>query len=277
VAGDASGAVVTLRKRTLVLDGDKSTYLDLACKRHDLFDQFAILSAEVLDRATKKPADAVNVTTEVLESWRELLRSLTQSGLDRGGVIGLFGELSVLKRILSIDARRGVEAWTGPRSARHDFQRGAYALEVKSSTARRGRPIVIHGLDQLERVPNTTLHLWWIRLEVSVGRGESLRNLVDQVFEMSLNHEDLEQDLAKVGYQLNQPEQYERPLFTQIEARLYRVDDSFPSLTHKDLVRGELPHGVVAVDYDINLSGDHPTPVTSEEEEVLLRSLATHP
>jgi hypothetical protein len=274
VTGEGSGAVVTLRKRTLVLDGVKCTYLDLACKRHDLFDQFAMLSAEVLDRAESSPAEAVGVATTVLESWRELLRSLTHPGLDRGGVIGLYGELIVLKQILAINARRGVEAWSGPRSGRHDFQRGADALEIKTSTARVGRPIQIHALDQLEWVPNTRLFVWWIRLEVSVGRGESLRMLVDQVLEACLKRADLEQSLAKVGYKLDQPQQYERPLFTQVEARLYRVDDTFPSLTHKDLVGGQLPHGVLGVVYDIDVSGDQPIPVTSLEEQRLLHSLS---
>src|ERR1700676_4632523 len=49
VPGEASGALITVRKRTLVLEGSRHTYLDLACKRADLFDQFAVLASEVVN------------------------------------------------------------------------------------------------------------------------------------------------------------------------------------------------------------------------------------
>jgi hypothetical protein len=274
VPSEMSGAVVTLRKRVLVRDGASRTYLDLACKRAEVFDQFAILSAELLATAAPNPDDVVEITMDVLSSWRELLRSLVRGGLGREGVIGLFGELLILKRMLAIDARHSVEAWTGPGGGRHDFQRALDSLEVKSSTARRGRPVVIHGLDQLERLPNTRLYLWWLRLEVSVGRGESLGSLVNHVLDACPNRADLEQKLAKAGYELNQPELYDQPLFTRMESRLYLVDDSFPALTRHSLVAGELPAGVIAVSYEINLSGDKPGSVESADEERLLNSLA---
>lgn len=274
VSAEVSGAVITLRRRVLVRDGLSRAYLDLACKRAEVFDQFAILSTELLTAAAPNPDDIVKITVDVLASWRELLRSLVRSGLGRDEIIGLFGELLILKRMLAIDARYSVEAWTGPGGGRHDFQRARESLEVKSSTARRGRPVVIHGLDQLERLPQTRLNLWWLRLEVSVGRGESLRSLVDHVLDTSLTRADLEQKLAKAGYDLHQPDEYEQPLFTQIESRLYLVDEAFPALTRQSLVSGELPAGVIAVSYEINLSGDKPAPVESAQEDRLLNLLA---
>jgi hypothetical protein len=276
VPEEASGAVVTVRKRTLVLEGSRHAYLDIACKRADLFDQFAVLASEVVNTAARTPEHAVRIAGEVLMSWRELLRLMSPSALTRDTVIGLYGELSILKRIFAMDPLHGLEAWTGPAGARHDFQRGTQTLEVKSSTARRGRPMVIHGLDQLEKIPNTTLHLWWLRLEVSVGRGQSLRSLVDEILNSCLRHADLEQKLLKVGYELGQPQLYDRPLFTQIESRLYPVDDAFPTLTHKHLVAGDLPQGVIALSYEINVSGDRPSALPAADEDSLLLHLA-HP
>jgi Putative PD-(D/E)XK family member, (DUF4420) len=276
VTEEASGAVVTVRKRTLVLEGARHAYLDLACKRADLFDQFAVLASEVVNTAARTPEHAVRIAGEVLTSWRELLRLMNPSALTRDAVIGLYGELSILGRIVALDPLHGLDAWTGPTGARHDFQRGPNNLEVKSSTARRGRPMVIHGLDQLEKIPNTTLHLWWVRLEVSVGRGQSLRSLVDEILNSCLRHADLEQKLIKVGYDLAQPQLYDRPLFTQIESRLYLVDDEFPTLTHKHLVAGDLPHGVIALSYEINVSGDKPSALPAADEDSLLLHLAHH-
>jgi Putative PD-(D/E)XK family member, (DUF4420) len=201
---------------------------------------------------------------------------MTPAALTRDAVIGLYGELSILKRIIALDALHGMDAWTGPTGARHDFQRAALTLEVKSSTARRGRPMVIHGLDQLEKSPNTILYLWWVRLEVSVGRGQSLRSLVDEVLNTCLRRAELEQHLLKTGYELGQPQLYERPLFTQIESRLYLVDEAFPALTRKHLIAGDLPQGVLSVSYEINVSGDKPDAMSRGDEENLLQLLA-HP
>lgn len=271
---ETTGAAVTLKKRRLVLERQEQSYADLACTRPDLFDEFAVLAAEIIAALDTEAADPAQTAARVVHDWRELLRALAPPQLDRRGVIGLFAELSVLNLILERDPRRTSEAWTGPSRSRYDFQRADTVLEVKGSTARRGRPIHVHGLDQLALPPNGRLYLCWVRVEVGIDRGESLRDLVERLLNRVSDPVDLEQKLTHYGYDFSTAEMYETPRLTELERRTYLVDDAFPTLTHRNLVGGELPHGVLAVEYDIDLSGDRPTPLTAEENDLVLRRLA---
>jgi putative PD-(D/E)XK family protein DUF4420 len=272
--GDSAGSAISLRVRPLVIDAHEQHFLDLMCSRPDLFDEFAVLSSEVVEAVVKSTSAPAEATAAVLKAWRELLRSISAPRLDRGGVIGLFAELSVLDRVLSVSPQRGVESWTGPDRARHDFGRGDVVVEVKGSTARRGRPLVVHGIDQLEAPPNATLYLVWIALEVGVERGESLRALVDRLLTKTLDPTTLERRLHAYGYDFHQPEAYESPLLSELDLRWYVVGDDFPRLTRSNLVAGQLPRGVLSVSYEVDLSGDHPPVLADAEVGALIHKLA---
>jgi len=267
------GAAVRLAARSLILDGGEGTYADVSCSRPDLYDEFATLASDVVAGVAADPTAPAETAARVIEEWRELLRAISVPTLDRSALIGLFAELLVLERVLEIDPRRRIDCWTGPTRGRHDFQRGQLVLDVKGTTARRGRPIVIHGIDQLEPPPNAELFIWWIRLEVGIGRGESLRTLAHRLVDRALNPADLEQKLRQAGYDFESEDAYETPLLTELEARLYHVDDSFPALTRRDLVHGDLPPRVTAVTFEIDLSGDEPHPVSADVEAHVLQTL----
>jgi hypothetical protein len=269
-----TGAAVTLTKRSLITDASEQTYADVACTRPDLYDEFAVLAAEIVNVVAEGGGEPAASAARVIGDWRELLRALAPPRLDRGGIVGLFAELTVLESVLERSPRRNSECWTGPSRGRYDFQRGASVLEVKGSTARRGRPIVIHGIDQLEEPPNASLYLYWTRLEVGIDRGESLRQIVERLLDLVRDPADLEQKLRNSGYDFAAPEIYETPLLTELERRLYRVDGDFPKLTRASLVGGELPHGVLSVEYVIDLSGDQPESLEQSDVDRLLDDLA---
>jgi hypothetical protein len=274
VRASVSGRWVRLAKRQLVVEGQLRTFADLSCSRPDLYDEFTVLAAEVVDAVAadvSRPVDAVNA---VLSDWRELLRALASGRLDRGAVIGLYAELAVLEWVVHLDPRRRIDCWTGPTGGRHDFQRRAVALEVKGSTARRGRPVIVHGLDQLEAPPEATLYLAWNRLEVGVDRGDSLHDIVGRLSNVVVDPIDFEHRLREIGYDLDFDDVHARPLFTVLETRFYRVDGDFPRLTRTNLVGGDVPRGVVAVTYEIDLTGDVPAVLPDHEVEAVLSALA---
>jgi len=271
---DAGGSAISIRPRALLVREHQQKFVDLACLRPDLFDEFAILCADVIEAVIGAPDEPLHAAAGVLKEWRELLRSISAPRLDRGGVIGLFAELRVLDRLLDADRRHSLDAWTGPSRARHDFQRGDVVVEVKGSTARRGRPLTVHGIDQLEPPPNARLYLAWVALEVSVGRGESLRALTERLLTKTLDPATLEQILSRCGYDFQHPESYDTPCFTELELRWYAVDDQFPRLTRANLVGRELPHGVIAVTYELDLGGDSPPILDPPHVDSLIRILA---
>jgi hypothetical protein len=270
----SSGPAIGLRKRSLIVDAHERTFADLSCSRKDLFDEFVVVARDVIRAVTSNETDAAEEAAEVLASWRELLRAFATPRLDKNGIIGLYGELLILDRLQEFDARKAAEAWTGPTGGRYDFQRGSLMLEVKTATARRGRPFVVHGLDQLEVAPHSKLFLCWIRLEVGVDRGTSLRSLAERVLDGSQNRSSIEQKLRNLGYDLDQQELFELPLLNELERRLYRVDDRFPTLTRTNLIGGDLPRGILAVSYEVDLAGDMPSPVEAGEETRVIHGLA---
>jgi hypothetical protein len=83
----------------------------------------------------------------------------------------------------------------------------------------------------------------------------------------------LENELRVAGYDFDNEENYNTPLLTELESRLYHVDDSFPRLTRAHLVTGDLPARVIAVRYDIDLSGDDPPPLGEQDVADVLRKL----
>jgi hypothetical protein len=87
----------------------------------------------------------------------------------------------------------------------------------------------------------------------------------------------LEQELRAAGYDFDNEESYDAPLLTELESRLYRVDDSFPRLTRAHLTTGDLPARVVTVRYEIDLSGDDPPPVAEQDVVAVLRKLGGTP
>jgi hypothetical protein len=269
-----SGAAVQLSSRSLLLDGQERLYADVSCSRGDLFDEFSVLAAEIIAEVTADPTTPAETASRVIARWRELLRAISLPTLERSAVIGLYAELLLLERILTHDPRRRIDCWTGPRRARHDFQRGPIVLDVKGSTARRGRPIVIHGIDQLETPPNAALYLWWVHLETGVGRGQSLRAQVHKLLDRVVDPTGLEHELIQAGYDFDNEESYDAPLLTELDARLYRVDASFPRLTRAHLVGGDLPARVTALSYEVDLSGDTPQPLDPAQEAEIVRALA---
>ena len=74
-----------------------------------------------------------------------------------------------------------VECWVGPTGGRHDFRRGAIAVEVKTTRAHTSRQVTIHGEDQLDAPDGGALHLHFVRLEEVPSGGASVTSLVDDL------------------------------------------------------------------------------------------------
>lgn len=127
------GPVLQLRKRALEDEETYQAYADLACLRNDLGDLFTELCVDVLGAAEELPENPVKALYRVLDRWKALFRT-QETPLGPEQLAGLFGELTVLHRLLEKDSSAH-RFWRGPEGHRHDFSAGPTAVEVKSSTA----------------------------------------------------------------------------------------------------------------------------------------------
>lgn len=116
------GPVLRLRKRPLEDAKTYQTYADLACLRHDVDDLFTELCIDVLGAVGELPDNPVKALYRVLDRWKALFRTQGKP-LGPDELAGLFGELTVLNRLLRKDPSAHL-IWYGPDGYRHDFLGG---------------------------------------------------------------------------------------------------------------------------------------------------------
>ncbi|MEW2254804.1 PD-(D/E)XK motif protein [Streptomyces sp. NPDC047869] len=259
------GPVLRLRKRPLEDDETYQMYADLACLRTDLNDLFTDLCVDVLDAVAALPANPVKALYGVLDRWKALFQS-EGAPLGPEQVAGLFGELLVLRRLLERDPSAH-RLWRGPGGHPHDFVAMKSAVEVKTTTAVRGRRARIHGLDQLDAPEDGALYLVWFRLQApdADGSGIGFLELLNQVLDSCDDESTLLELLAAVGYRSADTGKYQDCRFAVRQEAWYRVAPGFPRLTTRNLLEAGVPISVLDVEYTIDLPIDHPTVMTDDE------------
>ncbi|WP_329554686.1 PD-(D/E)XK motif protein [Streptomyces sp. NBC_00696] len=277
VRAGLDGPVLRLRKRPLEDAETYQTYADLGCLRDDLNDLFTELCVDVLEEAAELPDNPVKALYRVLDRWKSLFRTQgPQLGPEE--LAGLFGELTVLNRLLVLDPSAH-RIWRGPEGHRHDFSAAINAVEVKAGTGSEGRRPRIHGLDQLEAPDRGTLFLAWLRLHRTATSGVGTRFVesVDEAIRLSDDEEALLGLLARAGYRLADADLYEDVRFVIAEERWYRVGADFPGLTGEMLTEAGVPVSVLDVEYTIDLSGEIPAPMDPQQVSRMIENLVQEP
>jgi hypothetical protein len=267
------GPVLRLRKRALEDEETYQTYADLACLRSDLDDLFTELCVDVLGAIEELSTNPVKALYRVLDRWKALFQA---QGIPLGPeqLAGLFGELTVLNRLLAKDPSAH-RLWLGPEGHRHDFTGGTTAVEVKATTTSEGRRPRIHGLDQLEVPEGGNLCLAWFRLQRVSGNvaGIAFVDLVEQTLRLCDDEGAVLNLLGVVGYRSTDSDRYHDVRFAISEERWYRVGPGFPGLTGQALVEAGVPVSILDVEYTIDLSGEAPAPLSSDHVSQVIESM----
>jgi hypothetical protein len=271
---DTEGLNVQIRISRLLENGRERRFVDVICFAPELAELFTDVCADMLERVEDAPADPAGACVAVLNRWRELLRREVGAALGAQALAALFGELWHLREVVRRDPSRRVDIWAGPRGDRHDLRRDGVSLEVKSSTARVGRPVTIHGHQQLEPPPGGSLYVGWLRLERVPGGGESVPELVAELQELSRGERKFIELLDRAGYRKLDEIRYADVRFAVHEHRVYLVDDSFPRIVSASFSAGAPPAGVLELTYKVELGQEPPVPLDQEETDRLLHRLA---
>ncbi|TVU71874.1 PD-(D/E)XK motif protein [Cobetia crustatorum] len=227
-------------------------FLDLILKESRLANVFADLAEEILKRieAGEAPETAVQGT---IEDFRKLLAITPRTEIPLSELAGLIGELMILER-LSAENPNAVSSWTGPLSQRHDFRRGDFALEVKTSTRADASRVQIHGSDQLLPPTGAELFLAHVRIE-QTGRGDlTVAGLRQRIIELGVNETTLDIRLSAMGCREPQDEDWNGTAFSLEGMDIYTVREGFPRIVSSSFPGAAFPSGIVSLEYGIDLS-----------------------
>lgn len=231
-------------QRTLVVELEDRQYDDI----------FEIFCAHLIDGLSKcaKVQDATTLLLARLVRWQDFLRH-SHDHLGRQAIIGLFGELWLLRHLLiphlGISA---VGSWTGAQKAPQDFIfPGVCAIEVKTSTSRPMGSVFIHGERQLDDTDLRCLFLVCLRIELD-DAGESLNEIVAALRERASTAPEFaagfEILLAQAGWLARHAPKYEQMRFRMAQKRFFEVSVDFPRL-----LPASLAVGIDNVEYRLDL------------------------
>lgn len=264
-----TSAYLVVCRSSFAFHGRNQTFIDVMVTERALDQVFADLVEAILERIASGIAPE-RAVTGTIEQYRRLLRETRSRSVSEKQVVGLIGELVVL-RDLCRHSPKAVEAWRGPWEQRHDFRRGADAIEVKSSTRTDASVVTINGLDQLLSPNEGRMLLVHVKIERAQGGDLSVGRLHDEIIAAGVPMKRMEECLNAIGCpDFLDPEWNEFAFHLQsIEG--YRVDREFPSLTSRDLNAEAVKVGVEHVVYSVNLQLAQSCALSEDEFSSALR------
>jgi Putative PD-(D/E)XK family member, (DUF4420) len=193
-------------------------------------------------------------------------------------LLGLLGELSVLKTLVDAGGSSAVAAWVGPDAAEHDFQAGtAAALEVKTTLTL--PPVITCGLAQLDPGPIGILALAVIHARRQDDAATSLPTLIAEIEACLSGDEealdDLLAKLARAGYRRHLGASYAAYCFALASPVYYLVNETFPRMTHASF-KEPLDARVHRVSYQVELTGLSPLEADDPRMTRVVRALTAN-
>lgn len=221
-----------------------------------LEDVFVLFVEDVINSliAAKTDEDALSIIHARVNHWKDLFAKLSGDTLTPEQQRGLYGELLVLKTLLSLPDKLSVlHAWQGPHGGNHDFVLNKVALEVKSTKA--GSPSLgISNEMQLDPAGWKHLFVSLVVLSEVKGGADTLSALILEIRQLlSANLEALDLFAAKIrlaGIPDDMVEGYDTVGYHVRAVRHFHVQDGFPSIITTDI-----PDAVSEVRYQVDVSG----------------------
>jgi hypothetical protein len=209
--------------------------------------------------------------------WQRFWAEDDSEALSLTWLLGLMGELVVLRALISMGGPGVVGSWTGPEALDHDFQSGnRAAIEVKTTT--RLPAEVECNLKQLDPGVFETLLLAAV-LAKPVAQGGTTVSSLRTSIEAELNGHDEELDLflaklARAGHRHDREDAYAAHPFDLGEPTFHLVDENFPRITHASF-RKVLDARIQGVRYQLELTGLTALPVSGAVVQAVCRELAS--
>lgn len=206
----------------------------------DLFSSMAGDVAELLSTfRNSSEQEVLQVLLGRIQAWQDFMARRRDCILSPDAEVGLFGELWVMKSLLGsgVGASTTVEAWFGPLDGSQDFVLGRGAIEVKTTLAVSGFPVIVSSLEQLDESVKDPLFVAAVRLELS-ETGATLPEMAAAV-RLDLDHDPeavamFDGKVTRAGLFAAFADQYRRR-FIHTESMYLPVDQGFPHLSRTNV------------------------------------------
>lgn len=224
-----------------------SVRLTVKVKDSSYNDVFTVLVKDILSHIFQQSSQRKGVEALItrLARWQNFLRTYTPGILSDQERMGLYGELWLIKKMISLMADTAVliKAWVGPEGANQDFQFAKWAIEVKSTSGGPPEVISISSVRQLDATGINDLYLYHLALDVRSGGAQTLPGLVGEVRQLLRNRDEgivdsFNDKLMSAGYFDAMSGHYEEQSYTVRHEQFYEVSDGFPRITEQDLIPG---------------------------------------
>ena len=266
------GRLVVKREQLLRKGSQLDDYIRIECLESGLEIPFALLVSQVVSHLASGATPSKACMDAVLEFRRLLSRN---GGLlpSEDEIIGLVGELLLLKRLVSASPRLW-QGWNGPLGSTRDYSWGTVDIEAKASRLASDSRLTVNGLEQLEPEEGRDLLIHHSVLTNNPVGTIDVPGLVDEIRGQISDIESFDTRLVSAGFLSEQRDLWLEHRFTLHGSHIYRVSEDFPRIRKSDFPDGSLPAGVTKLRYDILLSNCSDFRLSASEEESLFIAVA---
>ncbi|MDE0210339.1 MAG: PD-(D/E)XK motif protein [Boseongicola sp.] len=239
--------------------GDAGCRIVLTLLETEQFDIFRALCFDLMrstaELSRNESGAGLSIMLNRLHRWQSLLKKAHDDLLTTSKVIGLVGELLLLRDLLlpRMDTFDAVQSWRGPYGDEQDFLVAGSMIEVKTQFSTSDRFLPVSSAEQLDTESGRIL-ICHQTLDVpaeAAGGAVSLNGLVSSLADpiAASNHAaaDLFQT-ALLEARYRRRDEYGRPCFLLNGRTLYEVRDGFPRITP-----GMISAGIDKVRYRISV------------------------
>jgi hypothetical protein len=236
-----------------------SSRLVLILNDKDSLDLFTALCADLMAATSGleiRDNSALTIVLGRLQRWQELVKRARDTVLSQSNIIGLIGELLLLRDFVmaSLSTHDAILTWRGPYGDEQDFLLEGGIIETKTQLSTSDQYLNISSENQLDTGSGPILlcHQTVYVPSSEESGGFSLNSIVDEL-KNSILESDMsilpvfDAGLVEYGYVMR--EEYDRAIWLLNTRRFFEVRDGFPRLR-----AGELAPGVDRVRYRISLA-----------------------
>lgn len=217
-------------------------------------EQVTSLAAYIIDAIDPQDTESDKTVLGVLKEWKKLfVEDSSAFGYEK--VVGLWGELHILNKLIDISQDKALNVWTGPIRGSHDFAGLDSSIECKTTTNKIVKNVHISSVYQLVP-PNQhgTLTLAYVQIEERARDGKSLTTFIEETAKRLTYPDVFFEKLSHLGYERNVTKTaHTEMIFALCKDSYYDVAGDFPRVVPTSFAGGKIPADVEDISYTIDL------------------------